>query len=107
MLIYLMDLKHTGSVHHPWIRRTVVAAMVPDGKQIVAMTRIGDALMIYETTSGKWSELPSDLPELGVWVPAMVKGWEVGIFWEQTHRPIYSIRIADSHRLSSWQTFLE
>ncbi len=85
MLIYLMDLKTQEVSTIPGSEGLWSPRWSPDGKKIVAMTRIGDALMIYETTSGKWSELSQTLDRsMG---PAMVKGWEGRIFWEQI-RPI-------------------
>ncbi len=69
MVIYTVDLSTHEKSTIPGSEGLWSPRWSPDGKRIVALTKIGDALMLYDAVSGQWSELARPLPGSALGAP--------------------------------------
>jgi Tol biopolymer transport system component/DNA-binding winged helix-turn-helix (wHTH) protein len=90
-VIYTMDLRTHETSTIPGSEGLFSPRWSPDGKKIVALTRDNKALMIYEITSRKWSELVR--PGTPVGFPQWSTDGKLVYYGAGTI--VYSIRIED------------
>jgi eukaryotic-like serine/threonine-protein kinase len=92
LVIYSMDLKTHEITTIPGSEGLWSPRWSPDSKRIVALNSTADALMIYETTSRKWSELVRSLG-IGVGFPQWSRDGK--LVYYRAGGLVYSIRIED------------
>ena len=95
-VIYTMDLRTHEISTIPGSEGLWSPRWSPDGKRIMAQTSSGDALMIYETTFRKWSELIRPGPGQTVGFQQWSRDGKLVYYRAFGLKPaVYSIRIED------------